>query len=71
MASPVCKSDKLGEQHVWLLDPKAHANSWDEWVPESRIVKLNEENKQLCRRLLHAQTAKGGKNVPALLDRGW
>jgi hypothetical protein len=40
---------------------------WDEWVPENRLLKFNEENLELQKKLLltHAATSHGGSTSKA------
>ena len=40
--------------------------SWDEWVPESRLLKLNEENQARQKQLMDAQLAKDRAERDAL-----
>jgi hypothetical protein len=39
---------------------------WDEWVPEGRLLKLNEAGFALRRKLLEAQTKKNRPSAPAV-----
>lgn len=42
------------------------APRWDEWVPESRLLKLNEENQARQKQLMDAQLAKDRAERDAL-----
>ena len=44
----------------------AELTSWDEWVPESRLLKLNEENQARQKQLMDAQLAKDRAERDAL-----
>lgn len=49
---------------------EADKYSWDEWVPEQRLLKLNDAAFSLRRKLLEAQTKKNRSTPPTLSGSG-
>lgn len=54
-ARPYCKSSKWLRQTRLTLRPSRA--SWDDWVPQDRLRKLTDENKQLAQDLKHESDA--------------
>lgn len=48
---------------------KGWKQTWDEWVPEDRLMKLNEETLQRQRQLNEAQRAKNAAESAALREK--
>ncbi|GFZ47221.1 Chromatin modification-related protein EAF3 [Saitozyma sp. JCM 24511] len=50
----------------YFIHYKGWKQTWDEWVPEGRLLKLNEAGFALRRKLLEAQTKKNRPSAPAV-----
>jgi len=56
IAADMSPSGEAG--HHYFVHYKGWKMTWDEWVPESRMLKMNEENMARQRQLFEAQLAK-------------
>ncbi|KAI9636874.1 MRG-domain-containing protein [Dioszegia hungarica] len=54
----------------YLIHYKGWKQTWDEWVPEQRLLKLNDAAFSLRRKLLEAQTKKNRSTPPTLSGSG-
>jgi len=52
----MCKNNNIGKQSAYCMwdDVWLSERSWDEWVPESRVLKLNDASRQKQRELQNA-----------------
>lgn len=48
--------------HLYKIHYKGWKNTWDDWVPQDRIRKFNDENRELASQLLQQARAAQQKN---------